>query len=172
MLSAQAKRYFARTAPRASQILSPTTGLAGVPGSVLVLPVTVAANYLNLSTTFGQQPTQIGQNNASGAWASQISGLCSSPQAGIRLCLQAIGATVGIITGTLVGDVTAGNAPALGTQGTLLNGAYGPAAGSCWEIAPNAIIEFEALFGIDNFLGFVGNGNGSLNLFQCSAAGA
>jgi hypothetical protein len=87
----------------------------------------------------------------------------------VRLCLQAVTATVGVITGPLVTDVNGSNAPVLATQGTInAAGVYGQVVGTCWQIAPGAILEFEADMTQDAFLGFVGSGTGSLLIFQCS----
>lgn len=138
----------------------------------MVLPVTATASYLNLSTTFGQQPTSANANSGIGSWAQQISGLCSTPQAGIRLCIQAVTANVGLILGTLVGDVTGANAPVIATQGTLSSGTYTGAVGSCWLLLAGATIELEAFATQDVYLGFVGSTTGGLQIFQCSAPGA
>jgi len=139
--------------------------------------VTTAAGVLDLATTYGQQPSAavngMNANNSIGSWASQITGICSTPQAGIRLVLQAITCNVGIILGTAITDVTGANAPVLATQGTVsAAGTYAGAAGTCWTILAGATVEFEAFAGQDVYLGFVGSTTGGLSIFQCSAPGA
>ena len=160
MFPLTARRYFGRQGPRSAQTLYPaTTGTAGMAGSIVVLPVTTAATYVNLATLLKQTPTQAN----SSAFTDMVNGL-----QGVRIVLQAVTATVGILLGNLQGDVTGANAPVLATTGTLSSGAYTAVAGACWPILPGATIEFEAAIGQDMFLGFVGSTTGALALFQCS----
>jgi hypothetical protein len=153
--SLPARRYFARGGPRASQL--------AIPGSVVSLPVTAGASYINLQALFAQVPTQNNYSN----FSDEINGV-----QGQGIVLQAVTATVGLIVGKAVGDVTGANAPVLATQGTLTAGVYTPVAGTCWQLAPGATIEFEPALTQDFFLGFVGSGSGSLLLFQCSLSNA
>jgi len=159
MFSLPARRYFARTGPRAGQIKAPGSSTAGMPGSIVVLPVTTSASYVNLQTLLAQTPTQVN----SSAFTDQVNGVQD-----VRIVLQAIGATVGLILGNVVGDVTGANAPVLATQGVLSAGAYTPTAGTCWQLVPGTTLELEAVLNQDVFLGFVGSASGSLSLFQCS----
>jgi hypothetical protein len=135
-----------------------------VPGSIVVLPVTTSASYINLQTLYPQAPNQ---NTNSSAFADQVNGV-----QGVRIVLQAVTATVGIILGKASTDVAFLNAPVLANQGTLSNGTYTSLPGTCWQLTPGATIEFEPALTQDFFLGFVGSGNGSLLLFQCSQPNA
>lgn len=154
-LSLPARRYFARGGPRASQL--------GIPGSTIVLPVSTSASYVNLQALLAQAPTQTNST----AFGDQTNGV-----QGVRIVLQAVTATVGVILGKAVGDVTGANAPVLANQTTLTAGLVTLVAGTCWPILPGATLELEPSLTQDFFLGFVGSGTGSLALFQCSISNA
>lgn len=170
MFSLPARRYFQRIGPRSPVVAAFSGGPAAagaVPGTVACLPVTTGAVFVDLKALFAQVSSQA----SSSAFSDQVNGVL-----GVRVCLQAITATVGIVVGNSVADVTGTNAPVLAAQGTLTAaGIYAPpvGGGSCWQISPAGIIEFEPAFSAsggyqDRYLGFVGSGSGSLLLFQCS----
>jgi len=85
---------------------------------------------------------------------------------------------VGIITGAVIADVTAGNAPSLAQTGAVDgNGLYTPTAKVCWRIrdqlvAPSPISDrrFKLQTGRDEFLGFIPSANGVLRLYISSEA--
>ena len=150
-----------------------------VPGSVCILPITTAAGVLSLQTTNNMQPAAAsagGANNGiSGAFADQINGLMGSASSSVRLGLLAVTATVGIILGKTILDVTGTNATAIGTAGTLTAaGIFTHAVGECFPMIPGHVteyIEFEPQLTQDFFLGFVGSTSGTLVIFQVSSAG-
>ena len=180
------RRFFCRTPPRAAVLATGAiVGVNVVPGSILALPITTAAgvlslqgnyNFANTTANYGTGAPALVPNLS--AYTAQTAGLQGSQSASIRLMLQAVGVTVGIISGAVVADVSGTNAPVLATQGTLsagVTGLYTPAAGTCWQMIPgqaSEILEFECSYVQDLWLGFVGSSSGSLLIFQVSGAGA
>ena len=157
-LSLPARRYFARTGPRASQL--------SLPGSIVVLPLTTSAAYVNLQTLWAQVPNQ---NTNSSSFADQVNGV-----QGTRICMRALTANAGIILGKTVADVTSANVPVIANQGTVSGGVYTGAAGNCWVMlaTDTFVFEFEPVLGQDVFLGYIGSTNGSLQIYQCSQSNA
>ena len=166
MLSLPARRYFFRAPPRASQL--------ALPSSIVVLPVTAVAAVFDLATTYVQVPSQANSSSFGDGGIGGMAGFAGN--GGVRLCLQAVGVTVGIIVGNVVGDVTGANAPSLAAAGAVTAaGVYTSALGTCWQLIPgqpSAILEFEPAPTQDVFVGFIGSGNGTLLVYQCSGANA
>ena len=151
-LPLEARRYFARRPPRAANL--------STVGSVASIPITAGAGVVDLRTLFAQA------QNDGNAYGKQTAGV-----QGTRIVLHAVTATVGVICGDTQAHVSSTYAPSLSAQGTL-NGAgvYTLANGSCEQLAPGDRVEFEPALGIDNFLGFIGSGSGTLVIYQVSDA--
>jgi hypothetical protein len=153
------KIFYFRTPPRASQL--------AVPGSIVVVPVSTAPGYLNLSLLWpqGLDLTPDGAA-ASSVYNDQVNGV-----QGYRIGIYADGADIGIITGRVAADVTGGNAPVLATAGSVTAGVYTGAAGACWRLV-NGATQFEVIPTIfqDVILGYVGSASGNMRLFQISGS--
>ena len=144
-----ARQYYAKRPPRAPQL--------SVPGSVAPITVSGSASYINLQSFLAQT-----QSDGT-AYGTQTKGVL-----GQRVSITAITATIGIITGKVVGDVTGSNAPNLSNVCTVSNGVVTMVAGACMQIPPGTTLEFIPNASQDVFLGFVGSGAGTMILYQTS----
>lgn len=126
------------------------------------MPVSAAAIVLDLSKLFNQPA------NEATAYGKQQPGVQDN-----RVILFADGVDLGIITGTVIADVTGANAPVLAHSGSVSGtGIYTLQIGTCYRVLNGQSIEFEPSVIQDVILGIVASGAGHARLFQCSGTNA
>lgn len=136
------------TCPRANQASGPQ-------GQVAVISVSAVADYLDLTKGISQAPFDRSRGD--------------DPTSMTRNYLAVeCDVSLGIIFGKTAALVTGGNVPAIATTGSVSSGVYSGAAKTCFLIPANTPMRFMPQPGVDNFLGFVASGAGTMRVYQMS----
>jgi hypothetical protein len=142
------------TPPRAH----PSAASAVTIGEIVVLAVSVTPIVINLGNLL------LPAYNISSAQASNQAGAC-----GNYWTLYSDGADLGVITSTIIGDVTGANAPVFTTNATVnASGIVASVVGQCWRIPAGRTTDYLFQPGQDLFMGIVASGNGQVRLYQSS----
>lgn len=155
MINQSMRQNWSVSPPRAHQ--SPV-----VVGESMVLATSTTASALDL----GSAPVPSPPTSGGSAQSSQLQGAV-----GHYITVFADTADVGLIFGPSLASVTAGNAPALASNGSVTSGVYTPGTGTCHRIPAGQERRFQLLMGQDRFMGFVGSAAGQMRVYQSSPSG-
>lgn len=128
----------------------------GGQGQVAALAVSAVAIAVDLTKGFSQGSKDLQKQG-------------QDPASVVRNCLTIVSdVDLGVIFGANVAAVSGGNAPVLATVGTLTSNVYTPGAGTCFYIPAKTPHRFLLQNGVDNAVGIVASGAGTVRLYQSS----